>query len=139
MTGEASLKNSETFYVTAIYAKMLKMARGLIVHEVFTLCHHSLVAFPYSFDWQGFRRNDFRANTEFIRNLSRHLDRVCFNFIRYHQCPIFANGDPIHSLPRKAGQIDTNHMMAGALLYNHSIREGRIIGGYAFTHFITRG
>ena len=37
VTGEASLKNSKTFYVTAIYAKMLKMARGLIVHEVFVL------------------------------------------------------------------------------------------------------
>ena len=36
MTGEASLKKSETFSVTAIYAKMLEMAHELIVHTVFS-------------------------------------------------------------------------------------------------------
>jgi hypothetical protein len=30
-------------------------------------------------------------------------------------------------------------MMAGALLYSHVEREARLIGGDAFTHFITRG
>ena len=43
MTGEASLKKSETFYVTAIYAKMLEMAHELVVHTVFK-------KFPYA-DW----------------------------------------------------------------------------------------
>jgi len=35
MTGEVASEKSETFYVTLIYAKMLKMAQTLIVHEVF--------------------------------------------------------------------------------------------------------
>ncbi len=100
---------------------------------------HPIVVFPLQFDWQQFLAYGHRQNMEFIRSLSDHVDRKCFNFIRYRQCSLFTNGDPIHNLPGRAGQINTNHMMAGALLYNHFDREARIIGGDAFTHIITRG
>jgi hypothetical protein len=103
------------------------------------LFQQPVVVFPVRFDWHRFRRNSHKANMEFIRKLSDHVDRTCFNFIRYRQCPIFTNGDWIHNLPGRAGQINSNHMVSGALLYNHSLREARIIGGDAFTHIITRG
>ena len=103
------------------------------------LSRHSLVVFPHRFDWTEFRKSSHRQHLEFIRKMSDHVDRACLDFIRYRQCPIFTNGDPIHNLPGRAGQLDTNHMMAGALLYNHALREARMIGGDAFTHIVTRG
>jgi len=103
------------------------------------LCRHPLVVFPFSFDWQQFRQYSHKDNLCFIRRLSDHVDRACFNFIRYRQCPIFTNGDPIHNLPGRVGQVNSNHMMSGALLYNSALREARIVGGDAFSHIITRG
>lgn len=103
------------------------------------LDRHPLVVFPFEFDWQQFRRNTHKENMAFLRTLSNHVDRSCFNYIRYRQCPLFSNGDPIHSLPGRAGQINSNHMMSGALLYCDALREARIIGGDAFTHIITKG
>lgn len=103
------------------------------------LSEHSLVVFPCRFNWDHFRKNSHTHNLEFIRWLSDHVDQKSLNFIRYRQCPMFTNGDPIHNLPARAGQLNTNHMMSGALLYNHGQREARIIGGDAFTHIVTRG
>lgn len=100
-----------------------------------TICQHSLVAFPYTLDWSEFRTGKHEYHRELIRTLSEHVDAACLNFIRYSQCPV-----DIHDyLPARAGQLGSNHMMAGAILYNYALREGRLIGGDAFTHFITRG
>ena len=96
---------------------------------------HPLIVFPCNFNWRKFRSSNHRSHMEFIRTLSNYVDKMCLNFIRYLQCPI----DNMHALPGKVGTINSNRMMSGALLYNHSLKEGRIIGGDAFTHAITRG
>lgn len=99
------------------------------------LKRHPLIVFPYRFDWHKFRSSNHDNHLQFIRQLSEYVDRACLNFIRYSQCPI----EIIDCLPGRAGQLNSNHMMAGALLYNQNLRESRIIGGGAFTHFITVG
>jgi hypothetical protein len=96
---------------------------------------HPLIVFPGTFRWHEFRRDNYRGHLEFIRTLSDYVDRICLNYIRYLQCPL----DNVHSLPGRAGTVNSNPMMSGALLYNHNLGEGRIIGGDAFTHAITRG
>lgn len=100
-----------------------------------TLEAHPLVVFPCGFNWNEFRQGSYRDHLEFIRKLSDYVDKTCLNFIRYCQCSL----EIVDSLPGSAGTINSNHMMAGALLYNSDLHEGRIIGGDAFTHFITRG
>jgi hypothetical protein len=99
-----------------------------------TLAQHPLVVLPCHFEWKLFRRASHKAHLEFIRSLSEVVDDSCFNLIRYLQCPI----EPIHALPGRAGQLNSNTMMSGALLYNRA-KGGRIIGGDAFTHIVTRG
>jgi hypothetical protein len=96
---------------------------------------HATVAFPVPFEWDSLWSTDHRSHMEFIRRLSETVDRQCLDVIRYRQCEI---GIP-DALPGRAGQLDSNHMMAGALLYNPVIQKSRIIGGSAFAHFITRG
>jgi hypothetical protein len=96
---------------------------------------HPLVVFPCTFDWFAFCRDGFRGHLEFIRTLSDYVDRTCLNFIRYCQCSLGL----VDTLPGRAGMVNSNPMMAGALLYNHTLGEGRIIGGDAFTHRITKG
>jgi hypothetical protein len=100
------------------------------------LNRHPLVVFPYRFRWDEFRSTtNFRGHLEFIRTLSNHVDRTCLNVVRYCQCPIGV----FDTLPGNAGTINSNHMMAGALLFNPEIHESRIIGGAVFTHIITLG
>ncbi|MGZ4875632.1 MAG: hypothetical protein ACXV5R_10720, partial [Candidatus Angelobacter sp.] len=72
---------------------------------------------------------------EFIRVLSENVDINFLNLICYRQCCI----ELTDTLPGRAGQLDSNHMMAGALLYNAAREEGRIIGGDAFSSIITKG
>lgn len=99
------------------------------------LNQHSLVVFPCKFDWQAFRKSNHESHLEFIRWMSEEIDRCCLNFVRYQSCRL----EPIDDLPARAGQVDTNHMMAGTLLYSGVDQEARIIGGAAFTHYLTRG
>jgi hypothetical protein len=108
-----------------------------IDEEVFV--QHSLVAFPFTYAWQQLRRNSHKENMALIRKLSDYVDRSCFNYIKYRQCALFSEGDPISNIPGRAGQVDSNHMMSAALLYRHDIRESRIIAGDAFSHIVTRG
>jgi hypothetical protein len=103
------------------------------------LLRHPLVAFPFRSDWGQLRKQSHKDNMALIRRLSDYVDRACFNYIRYRQCPLFSEGDPIHSVPARAGQVDSNHMMSGALLYSHQLGEARIIAGDAFAHIVTRG
>jgi len=100
-----------------------------------TLKKQATVAFPCRFDWDALWKSSYREHLEFIRQLSERVDFNCLNLIRYRLCSI----DLADSLPGRAGQIDSNHMMAGALLYNAAFGEGRIIGGDAFSHIITKG
>lgn len=95
----------------------------------------TMVVFPFEFDWNQFRRNSHIENTEFIRTLSAYVDITCLNYIKYQHCTL----DDIFNLPGRAGTIYSNRMMAGALLYNHGCKEGRIIGGDPFSHCITKG
>jgi hypothetical protein len=96
---------------------------------------HPLIVFPCRFDWQAFRHSGHKSHLEFIRRLSEEIDRRCLDFVRYRSCRL----EPIDDLPAHAGQVASNHMMAGALLYSGALREARIIGGAAFTHYLTRG
>ena len=96
---------------------------------------HSLVVFPARVNWDSFRSCGHKGHLDLIRKFSDYVDQSCLNFIRYCQCPI----ETIDCLPGRAGQINSNHMMSGALVYNPSIQESRIIGGDAFTHVITKG
>lgn len=107
--------------------------------DVDALDQHNLIVFPFDLDWAQFRNNSFRANLSLIRCLSEYVDKTCFDFIRYHLCALFTDGDPTHCIPGRPGQIDSNHMMAGALLYSPSENQAFIIGGDAFTHIVTRG
>jgi hypothetical protein len=99
------------------------------------LQEHPLVAFPCRLDWDKLLRIGHRAHRELICELSEAVDRSCLNYVRYCLCQI----DLVDTLPGRAGQVAGNPMMAGACIYNHSLREARIIGGDAFTHLITRG
>ena len=96
---------------------------------------HPLVVIPCRFDWEKFSKSSHRGHLEFIRELSEEIDRSCLDFVRYNTCRL----EPIDDLPAHAGQIATNHMMAGALLYSGALRKARIIGGAVFTHYLTRG
>lgn len=107
--------------------------------DVDTLNRHNLVVFPFDLDWARFRNNSFRANLDLIRTLSEYVDKTCFDYVRYRLCGLFTGGDPTHCLPGRPGQVDSNHMMAGAMLYNPGKKLGIIIGGDAFTHIVTRG
>jgi|694.fasta_scaffold131356_2 hypothetical protein len=108
-----------------------------IDEEVFA--RHPVVAFPFNYAWQQLRKNSHKENMALIRKLSDYVDRSCFNYIKYRQCGLFSEGDPISNIPGRAGQVDSNHMMSAALLYRHDIRESRIIAGDAFSHIVTRG
>jgi hypothetical protein len=99
------------------------------------LDHHALVVFPCRFDWEVFRRSSHKAHLDFIRWMSEEIDRSCLDFVRYKSCRL----DRFDDLPAHAGQVASNHMMAGALLYSGVVREARIIGGAAFTHYLTPG
>jgi hypothetical protein len=72
---------------------------------------------------------------ELIRRLSEHVDEICLDYLRYRLCSI----DRVDALPGRAGQLQSDHMMASAVLYNAARCEGRIIAGSAFTHFVVRG
>jgi len=104
-----------------------------ITYEI--LDKHPLIVFPYFFDWQRFRTSSHASHMEFVRDLSTEVDHFCLNFARYRLCRLGVMDD----LPARAGQINSNHMMAGAMLYNSELRESRIIGGAPFTHYLTRG
>lgn len=100
-----------------------------------TLNRHATVAFPCSFDWEALWKTNHKNQMGFLRFLSEKVDVNCLNLIRYRLCSV----DLADTLPGRAGQIDSNHMMAGALLYNAARGEGRIIGGDAFSYIITKG
>jgi hypothetical protein len=117
---------------TRSLAERLSVASGI---DLQTIDQHATVALPVRFDWEALFRLDHQSHMEFIRSLSEAVDDACLNLIRYRLCRI----EPVDVLPGRAGQIDNNHMMSGALLYNAARQQGRIIGGAAFTHFITRG
>lgn len=117
---------------SASFAERCSYASG-IDQKIFQ--KHPLVVFPCWFDWEAFLGGNHQVHLEFIRSLSEVVDNACFNLIRYRQCPI----EPVHSLPGKAGQTNTDAMMSGAMLFHYDIHEARIIGGDAFTHIVTRG
>ena len=117
-------------------AELASAASG-IDEEVFA--RHPVVAFPFRYAWQQLRINSHKENMALIRKLSDYVDRSCFNYIKYRQCALFSEGDPISNIPGRAGQVNSNHMMSAALLYHHDIRESRIIAGDAFSHIVTRG
>lgn len=103
--------------------------------DVETFDHQTLIAFPLSFDWDALVAGSHNDHLDFIQFLSEKADALALDSIRFQLCRL----DLVDTLPAKAGQIDSNHMMAGALLYNAQLKQGRIIGGAAFTHFPTRG
>lgn len=47
------------------------------------LAGHTLVAFPYRFDWEKTLHGSHNNHLGFIRKLSKHVDRICLNMIRY--------------------------------------------------------
>lgn len=100
------------------------------------IAQHATIAFAYTFDWNAMMtRWSHASHMEFIRALSAYVDDQCLDAVRYRQCRM----EPVDDLPGRAGQLDSNHMMAGALLYNAARQEGRVLGGAAFTHIVTKG
>lgn len=133
--GEVNLDNLhiKTNYLNSkSIAEIASIASG--INQEILDCH-PLIVFPIHTSWSNFISCGHSDHMEFIRTLSEYVDKSCLNFIRYMQCSM----EPIDSLPGRAGMVNSNHMMSGALLYNHSLRESRIIGGAAFTHTITKG
>lgn len=102
-----------------------------------TLEHHPLLAFPCQFDWHVMRTSSHKYHLDLVRQLSEKVDRLCLDFVRYRSCAL--GPAPDEGLPAHAGQVADNHMMAGALLYCGALQEARIIGGAAFSHYLTRG
>jgi len=94
---------------------------------------HAVIAFPVSFRWETLWKTSYQNNLEFIRQLSERADRICFDAMRFHLCRLAVPD----ALPARAGQLDSNQMMAGALLYNAAKQEARVLGGAAFTHIVT--
>jgi hypothetical protein len=96
---------------------------------------HHVVIFPCRFDWADFERSSHDVQLDLLRSLSAHVDRSCLDFIRYSLCQLGLQD----TLPARAGQLDSNPMMSGVILYNHALRESRVIGGAAFHRMTTRG
>lgn len=97
---------------------------------------YPLVVFPVNINWDQFRRGSHKLHMQLIRFFAESIDREALDFCRYKQCRL----DDVEDLPCRAGQIpSTSPMMAGLAIYNPKISEGRIIGGAAFTHCITKG
>lgn len=96
---------------------------------------HPLVVSPCGIDWQHFRQSNHAGHMDLIRAVSEIVDRGCLDFLRYRLCKI----EPIDALPGRAGQVNSNPMMAGVLICSPQIGESRLIGGAAFTHVLTRG
>jgi hypothetical protein len=96
---------------------------------------HSLVIFPYELAWDDVLLGSHQQHLEIIRYLSNVVEFTCLDFVRYKTCKL----DIIDDLPAHPGQVYSNHMMAGVLLYDPTSDESRILGGAAFTHYITRG
>jgi len=99
------------------------------------IADHVVIAFPVSFRWETIYNTSYQSNLEFIRLLSETADRLCLDVMRFHLCRLAVPD----ALPGRAGQLDSNHMMAGALLYNAARQEARVLGGAAFTHIVTVG
>lgn len=100
------------------------------------IAQHATVAFAFRFDWEAMStRWSHASHMEFIRALSAYVDDQCLDAMRYQQCRI----EPVDNLSGRAGQLDSNHMMAGAFVYNAARQEGRVLGGAAFTHIVTKG
>jgi hypothetical protein len=115
-------------------AEVCSAASG-VTHE--SLEEHALVIFPCKFDWQRIRSSSHKDHLDLIRQLSGEVDRCCLNFVRYRLCKL--GPVPDEGLPAHAGQVADNHMMAGALLYGGSPGQAMIIGGAAFSYYLTRG
>jgi hypothetical protein len=96
---------------------------------------HAIIAFPVSFQWETLWKTSYQNNLDFIRGLSERADRLCLDAMRFHLCQLAVPD----AVPARAGQLDSNHMMAGALLYNAAKQEARVLGGAAFTHIVTVG
>ncbi len=99
------------------------------------LKHHPVIVFPSYFSWSTFLATNHQVHLELIRRLSTDLDMYCLNFVRYQQCKL-SNPD---SMPAHAGQVGSKAGIAAALIFNGMVRESRIIGGAAFTHYLTQG
>lgn len=121
--------NSEN---TSSLAELSSAASGV---DVRTISEHATVAFHFPLDWTAVTQWPHTSHMELIRVLSEYVDQQCLDLIRYRQCRL----EPIDALPGRAGQLDSNHMMGGALLYNAARQEGRVLGGAAFTHIVTKG
>ncbi len=99
------------------------------------ILQHPTVAFAARFDWDAVLNSSHRAHMSFLRRLSRYVDEQCLDFVRYRYCRL----DRADFLPGRAGQLSSNPMMAGLVLYNAARQTGRVFGGSAFTHLIVRG
>ncbi len=100
-----------------------------------TVEDHSVIVFPVSLNWEKVWKTSYQDNLEIIRLLSEEADRLCLDIVRFRLCRL----DLPDALPGRAGQLETNQMMAGALLYNAAKQEARLLGGAAFTHVVTAG
>jgi hypothetical protein len=96
---------------------------------------HKLLVFPCRVNWSRFLRGSHREHLDLIRKLSSLADQWCFNFVRYGLCELGL----VEDLPGRAGQVESNHMMAGAVLYSPVTCDARLVAGAAFTHFVTQG
>ncbi len=112
-----------------------ELASALSGVDVELMEAHPLVAFPCVFSWEQLQHGDHRAHCEFIRTMSAYVDRVCLNIVKFNLCEL---GLP-DTIPGRAGSINSNPMMAGALVFNPRDRWGRIIGGSAFSHAVVQG
>ncbi|HET6841749.1 MAG TPA: hypothetical protein VFK06_08680 [Candidatus Angelobacter sp.] len=103
--------------------------------DLTTLNNHVLIGFACgSFDWESLKSGDHKDHMELLRYFSEVADRKCLDIVRYHQCRL----DLPDTLPGRPGQTE-NNMMAGALIFNAGLCEGRIIGGDAFFTMVTKG
>jgi hypothetical protein len=117
---------------TRSHAELASAASGIDVDLLET---HPLVAFPCMFNCEEFQHGNHQDHCECIRTMSAYVDRVCFNILKFNRCEL---GLP-DTIPGRVGSIIPNPMMAGALLYSHEHRRGRIVGGSAFSHAVVKG
>ena len=97
---------------------------------------YPLVVLPVPVNWAEFRGQTHAKHLHWIRYFSESIDRNAMDFCRFRQCRL----DNVEDLPCRAGQVpSTNPMMAGMAIYSPAAAEGRVVGGAAFTHCITKG
>ncbi len=120
---------------SALMAAALQSAASGV--SIADLKSHPVMVFPVRFSWEALIHANHKDHMIMIDALSGLTEPLCFDLFRYWHCRL--GQTPDEGLPALPGQLQSNLMMAGALLINGLTHQSVVLGGAAFSHKITRG